>query len=95
MMGRSLALFAVVLVLLLASCSYTWVKVDAEASNIRWQVTDIATLQTMPGCEAAIACAISFPSINICVILATTKIEDTPAFIVEHEKKHCEGFAHK
>ena len=93
MLSRSL--FAVMLVAFLASCSYTWTKVDTQASNIRWQVTDIATIRAMPGCEAAIACAIPFPSRNICVVLATTKIENTPAFIVEHEKKHCEGFTHK
>jgi len=59
---------------------------------MRWHVTDAATVQAMPNCEDAIACAISFKT--VCVVLATVSMADSQKHIVEHEAKHCDGFTH-
>lgn len=86
--------------LLLSGCAclgdgYTWVRSDRPALPYRWQVVDQETLQARCGYRAGWttnACARYLP--GLCLIVAQESEADSPAWIVEHEKKHCAGFDH-
>jgi len=91
------------LLLVLASCTtidgdydgYTWVRSSRPPLPYRWQVVDQETLQARcqpPAGRTANGCAIYLP--GLCLIVAQEPEDQSPSWIVNHEKKHCAGYDH-
>ena len=93
---------ALSLALLLSGCAslgdydgYTWVRSNRPPLPYRWTVVDVETLQGRCGNKhgwITNACAIYLP--GLCLIVAQESEQDSPQWLVRHEKFHCSGYDH-
>jgi hypothetical protein len=89
----------------LIGCATTWDKTADSATELRWVVAPKDVIQSFPGCEGALACAVRFTRPvcvpdelparpPVCVVFTEQPKRMLAGYVISHEARHCRGEDH-
>lgn len=86
-------LIALFLATLVTACAQ-WHKAAEPSKEIRWLVASQEVITSFDKCDKLGVLACTVRNGDRCLIFARQPEAETPRFIVEHERKHCDGYDH-